>query len=262
MKSHPDIQNRKQETVWDKLGQQLVRHEVELAEELERARVALAEQGKVESILSNSKNVGWYPSCCFDLRPILVSRKAVMQAKGVVVPADYRQPDLWILSDACGPFIRSCYAPVSPQVSRYWQSGFVFLDDHRTRIEFTGCVPLPGLRLRGHNTQLCDGISYFLTVSVTCHIGEKYSMNLLFLNADDARVYEFICDRQLKQTHLAWGGGFCSEFVMDLYHNQARVWELGAKWAFCEQHLNGYRDCGGRLGICTGNQPVPLRARE
>jgi hypothetical protein len=262
MKSHPGIPNRRQETVWDKLGQQIARHEVELAEKLERARVALAEEGKVESILSNSENVGWYPSSCFDLRPILVSRKAVMQAAGVVVPADYREPDLWILSDACGPFIRPCYAPVSPQVSRYWQPGFVFLDDHRTRIEFTGCVPLPRLRFGGHAPQLCDRISYFLTVSVTCDIGGKYSMNLLFLNADDARVYEFILGRPLKLNHLAWGGGFCSEFVMDLCQNPARALELGAKWVFCEQHLNGYRDCGGRLGICTGNQPVPLRARE
>jgi hypothetical protein len=210
---------------------------------------------ELQSILKGAKHAAWYPSSFDDLRPILVSRVAVMQHSGVNVPTGYQEPDLWILSDDAG-----CYHPLdnknNPRSWHHWKPGFLFLHDATTNIIFTECLPLRSLDLRGG-----IGRNYLLTLHIACHIAGEYSMRVLFLNADDRSVYDdVIVPYRVILSHVAFSHGMCSEFVGHLNADPELLNQLHAvKWAFCGPELHvGFHDCGGQLEIGEPSWPVSL----
>lgn len=191
--------------------------------------------------LCDPQAVGWYPSSGNDFKPVLISKCACVEKCHGRVPQGYREPDIWILSDAdrfYGPLVNRDIPNAIPK----WVKGFVYLDDGRTKIEFEKCV------------RVFEN-SFFLRLRVNCHVAGRFEANLLFLNEDNARVGELISAARLNVSHAAR-----LRFGTDDGGLLANREQLQLRWVFGDVGgLQDFEDCGGEFPMGEQGNNVKVR---
>ena len=190
------------------------------------------------------KGFGWYPSSFCDFRPILVSRRKVMEHHGVQVPAAFIEPNSWILSDDA-----SIYHPLDDKAFdhswHHWVNGYVFHDDLTekwgTKITFESCRRLP-MRIFGNYSDR----HYLIELKIHCAIAGEYQVEVFFMNSPNEDVLKLMEINKGIPTVLAAAGAGCGELVNKLLDGRSA--QLGVKYAIVNK-IQGYANCGGDLRI-------------
>jgi len=214
----------------------------------EHINQALEQNQNLEQFCSflDRKAFGWHPSSSFDLRPILVSRRKVMEHRGVQIPAAYIEPNIWILSDEASPWHylddKAFYCSW-----HHWVNGFVLHDDLTgkwgTKITFKSCRRLP---LNIFSNSRCCNRHYHIELKIHCAIAGEYRVEVFFINNSNKNVVQFMQINKSIPTVFAASRAGCGDLVTKLIDGHSA--QLGVKYAIANKII-GYTNCGGDLRI-------------
>lgn len=198
--------------------------------------------------------VGWYPSSSTDLRPVLISRTAIVR----LPEANYQEPNLWIFSDSGGDrwshfnegtLFDEASTGVGGLIQKCWK-----LDPD---LPFNG----EGMKAMIERARL-QKYSRLLRVALESSLGEAFATYILLLNADDSVVFEFLKNHGLPITHAVFTVGMVSPFLDsdDVFENLEMV---GARWIFDQRRRcpQGWEAKGRILQCGNGGGDVNLIER-
>lgn len=188
--------------------------------------------------------LGWYPSAGPDVRPLPMSCCSTLERLGAALPDSYREPDLWIFTDAGWdnlPWPVPGDVFDSPDFARW------------------------GLKVIWRCLVAVGDYAQLVRVEFASPVEPASSARVLLLKEDDHVVFQLLRSSGIGVSHLAVAGiGTSSQLANDIRDTQAiDNLGLGTRWALWQGHkirLN-WKDLGGRLQLNSLGQDATLLHR-
>jgi hypothetical protein len=205
----------------------------------------------LEKVLTTSAdNIGWHASASDLLRPVLNSRRKVMEALNVNVPIDYSEVDFWILSNRT-----LVDNPLGNQGDGqpwlHWKVGYEWRDCD-TFASMADCVKLDSVDDCGNNND------YYIELDVRDDLAGDFSIKIVYLNHDYVSVKQrWIDPSGINISHTAWAAPLGNE--PDVITLGLHGYNLSPKWTLNPlggmNSAEGFRCCGGPLLIGSDDEP-------
>jgi|GEM_PF-6662849 len=205
----------------------------------------------LETVLTTkADNIGWHASASDILRPVLNSRRKVMEVLNVNVPENYSEVDFWILSNRNvddNPLSNQ----ENPQSWQHWKVGYEWRDPS-TSVSMTDCVKLDSVD-RHYNQN-----DYYLELRIRDDLAGDFSIRIIHLNHDYVSVKErWIDPPGINISHTAWTTPLSDEpsaIALGLHG-----YDLRPNWTFNPHgEMNateGFSSCGGPLLFGSDDEP-------
>jgi len=210
----------------------------------------------LETILSPElTNLGWHASASDIISSSVCSRRRTMQLTGVDIPADYREPNLWVLCPDAA-FVEMLENQVNSQSWHHWQAGYAWDGLWDAKVVIERCYRL----VRAKEVDDSDR-AYFLTLKISSpHTGD-FTTRVLFLNQNFWHAYDqWIKPASAHFSHAVWASGAVNQDITER-HFGLHFYEPSYKWVFSahiETELMEFRSCGGELPIGAENEPKAM----